>query len=280
VVTCSNTGGIAIAGSAPLLTIVALNVSALGSVTNVARAVSTTTADQNYVNNRATITNTVAVYGVTITPDADTVSQLPTTGVITYAKVFVVTNSGGLPIGYNLAATVAPASGVVTIVSVNGTNGTTSSLGSMASGATANVTVVYTVATAAATGATAKLTLTATSTIGGASDAGDITVTVIRANLTMAKVLYRDDKTTLVTTGVSPGEYVQYKVTITNSGGAGAITVNISDPVPSQVTYVSNTPDAAGWTITAPPSTTITASLAGTLAAAASRYFWIRVQVK
>ena len=279
VVTCTNASGIAIAGSAPVLSIVALNVSALGSVTNIARAVSTTTADQNYVNNRATSTNTVAVYGVTTTPDADTVSRLPSNGT-TYSKVFVVTNSGGLPSNYNLAATVAPA-GVVTIVSVNGVNGTTGTTGSLVAGASANVTVVYTVATAAATGAAAALTLTATSAVlGSVSDAGDLTVTVIRANLTMAKVLYRDDKATLVTTGVSPGEYVQYKVTITNSGAAGAITVNVSDPVPSQVTYVSNTPDAAGWTITAPPTTTITASLAGTLAAGASRYFWIRVRVQ
>jgi uncharacterized repeat protein (TIGR01451 family) len=236
-------------------------------------------ADQNFSNNRVAITSAVTVRSVSTTPDAATISQLPSNAT-QYSQTFVVTNSGSVADSYNLVATIAPA-GVVTIVSVNGVNGSTGTTGVLASLATTNVTVVYTVAAGAATGAAATLTLTATSiALGTVSNSGDLTVTVIRANLTMAKQLYRDDRTTLVTTGVTPGEYVQYKVTITNTGGAGATTVNVSDAVPAAVTYVANSPDAAGWTITAAPATTITASLTGTLAAGASRYFWIRVRVQ
>jgi hypothetical protein len=45
------------------------------------------------------------------------------------------------------------------------------------------------------------------------------------------------------------------------------------------VTYVSTASDAAGWTISETAGT-VSASLTGTLAPAASRYFWIRVRVK
>jgi uncharacterized repeat protein (TIGR01451 family) len=280
VVTCTRVGTVNSSTTLPDITLIAaITGSVAPSVTNVAVLSSSTMADQNFSNNRVAITSAVTVSSVSTTPDGATVSRLPSNATL-YSQVFVVTNSGSVVDSYNLAATVAPA-GVVTIVSVNGVNGSTGATGVIASLGTSSVTVVYTVASGAATGATATLTLTATSTVvGTVSDAGSLTVTVIRANLTMAKQPYRDDQTTLVTTGVSPGEYLQYKVTITNSGGAGAITVNVSDLVPGAVTYVANTPDAVGWTITAPPTATITASLAGTLAAGASRYFWIRVRVK
>jgi uncharacterized repeat protein (TIGR01451 family) len=103
---------------------------------------------------------------------------------------------------------------------------------------------------------------------------------VTRAGITMAKQLYRDDRTTLVNGAakVTGGEYVQYRVTVTSTGGADATTVSITDPIPAEVTYDSATPDAAGWTIVTGAGT-LTADLAGTLAAGASRFFWIRVRV-
>jgi uncharacterized repeat protein (TIGR01451 family) len=280
VVTCTRAGTVNSSTTLPDITLIAaITGSVAPSVTNVAVLSSSTMADQNFSNNRVAITSAVTVRAVSTTPDGATVSHLPSNAT-QYSQTFVVTNSGSMVDSYNLAATVAPA-GVVAIVSVNGVNGSTGTTGIIASLGTSTVTVVYTVTSGAATGATAMLTLTATSAaLGTVSDAGTLIVTVIRANLVMAKALYRDDQTTLVITGVSPGEYVQYKVMITNSGAAGAITVNVSDPVPSAVTYVASTPDAAGWTITAPPTATITASLAGMLGVGASRYFWIRVRVK
>ena len=91
-----------------------------------------------------------------------------------------------------------------------------------------------------------------------------------------------DDQSTAI--GASPrylptGQYIQYKVTITNNGAAPASTVEITDPISTNLTYVSTTGDLAGWTITT-PSGVVTADLTGTLAPAASRYIWIRARIK
>ena len=250
------------------------------SVTNVATVSYPGLDDSNLANNTASTTSAVTVRSVATTPDGATISRLPSNGT-NYTQTFVVTNTGTVSDSYNLVATVAPA-GIVTIVSVAGVAGSTATTTPVAAAATRNVAVVYSVATGAATGAGATLTLTATSiATSSSSNAGDLTVTVTRAGITMAKALYRDDQTTLVTgpSAVSVGEYVQYRVTVTNGGGAAASVVSVSDPIPGQVTYDSATPDAAGWTI-ATAAGTLTANLAGTLAAGASRYFWIRVRVK
>ncbi|HEX8672734.1 MAG TPA: hypothetical protein VF710_12640, partial [Longimicrobium sp.] len=76
---------------------------------------------------------------------------------------------------------------------------------------------------------------------------------------------------------------IQYKVTVTNTGGAAATLTGtgfgITDALPSQVTYVSTSADAAGWTISE-SSGTVSAALTGTLAPGATRFFWIRVRIK
>jgi uncharacterized repeat protein (TIGR01451 family) len=288
--TCANAGqvvtctlpGAQIKNVTLTFTIVAtVTTAAAASVTNIATTADGANDDTNLGNNRGTVTSAVTIRTVTSVPSVAAESRLPSNGITNYTDTYVVTNTGNIADTYALAATVVPAAGVVTIISVNGVNGTTGTTGALAVNGTSTVTVVYSVSTAAATGATAVLKLTATSTFTASSTgAGDVTVTVVRAGISMSKQLYRDNQATLVVGGVTPGEYVQYKVTVTNTGAAAATAVSVSDPVPSAVTHIANTPDAAGWTITAPPAGTITASLAGTLAAASSRYFWIRVRVK
>ena len=254
---------------------------AAASVTNIATTSDGANDDTNLANNRGTVTSAVTIRTVTSTPTTAAESRLPSNGVANYTDTYVVKNTGNIADTYALTASVVPAAGVVTIISVNGVNGTTGTTGVLAVNATSTVTVVYSVSTAAATGATAALQLTATGAVTATSTStGTVTVTVIRAGIAMSKQLYRDNQTTLVVGGVTRGEYVQYKVTVTNTGAAGATNVSISDPVPGAVTHIANTPDAAGWTITAPPAGTIIASLAGTLPASNSRYFWIRVRVK
>ncbi|MDB4951101.1 MAG: conserved repeat domain protein [Gemmatimonadetes bacterium] len=216
---------------------------------------------------------------VSVTPDGGTASRLPSNGT-QYSETFVVTNNGNATDTYTLLG--ATTGGTLTLVSVNGTAGTGSSV-TIAAGATANVTVVYTVANAAAAGTTAPLTLTATSTNNAAiSDPGSYTITVVKAQLTMSKTAYKDDQTTTIngtTDRVLPGQYIQYKIAVTNAGTAAAQTISISDPLPSEVTYQSASGDAAGWTIST-ASGTVTGTLTGTLAPGATRYFWIRVLVK
>jgi uncharacterized repeat protein (TIGR01451 family) len=286
--TCANAGqvvtctlpGAQVKSVTLTFTIVAfITSSAATSVTNIATTFDGANDDTNLANNRGTVTSAVTVRSVTSVPSVAAESRLPSNGT-NYTDTYVVTNTGNIADTYALTASVTPA-GIVTIISVNGVNGTTGTTGLLLPGATSTVTVVYSVATGAATGATAALQLTATGAFTAtATNTGTVTVTVVRAGITMSKQLYRDNQTTLVVGGVTPGEYVQYKVTVTNTGAAGATTVNVSDPVPTAVTHIANTPDAAGWTVTTPPATTITASLAGTLAAGSSRYFWIRVRVK
>ena len=213
---------------------------------------------------------------VAVTPDAGTVSRLPSNGT-QYSQVFTVTNNGNASDTFSLSASSGAA---LTIVSVDGTAGTSGSA-TIAAGGSASITVVYTVGNVAA-GTTASLSLGATSGSNAAiSDGGSYTITVIRPALAMTKVAFRDDQTTAITgtDEVLPGEYIQYQITVTNNGGAAATTVNISDALPSALTYVSAAGDAAGWTINEATGT-VTASLAGTLAPAASRYIWVRVRVQ
>jgi len=66
---------------------------------------------------------------------------------------------------------------------------------------------------------------------------------------------------------------------VTNSGASGATSVAIADNLPAQLAFVSATGDAAGWTISN-AGNNVSASLTTTLAAGASRFIWIRAQVK
>jgi uncharacterized repeat protein (TIGR01451 family) len=215
---------------------------------------------------------------VNVTPDNGTVSRLPSNGT-QYSAVFTVQNTGNRSDTYSLGA----ASSAGTVVSIVSTNGTAGSGGSVtiAAGGSTTVTVVYTVADVAA-GSTSGVSLTATSgNSASQSDAGSYTVTVIRAALSMTKAAFRDNQSTAITASdrVLPGEYIQYRITVTNAGGASASTVAVTDNLPAEVTYVSSSADATGWTI-GESAGTVSASLSGTLAAAASRYFWIRVRIK
>lgn len=220
----------------------------------------------------------IAVAGISVTPDAGTVSRLPSNGT-QYTAQFTLTNPGGVAGTFDLAAATANGA-VLSIVSVNGTAGASGTI-TVGAGATQTVDVVYTIATGAPAGATVGLTLTATSTTDpGVTDAGSYTVTVIGAAVSMTKEAFRDAVDTLIDGAerVLPGEYIRYKITVTNTGASAASNVSVSDPLPAQVTYQSTTPDAAGWTLSE-ASGTVTGALAS-LAPAESRFFWIRVQVK
>lgn len=225
---------------------------------------------------------------VVVTPDGGTVDRLPSgTGPTTYTETFTVQNTGNRSDTYSLS-TLANPGGTVSIVSVNGTAGTSGSI-TVAPGASTTVNVIYTVSNSAVAGATDDLRLTALSGNDNTkSDVGNRIIRVIRAAITMTKQVYKDDQTTAVgapgtAAGVVPGDYMWYKITVTNTGGAAANLTGtgygVTDPLPSQVTYVSSASDAAGWTI-AESSGTVSAALSGTLGAGASRFFWIRVRIK
>ena len=228
---------------------------------------------------------------VVVTPDGGTVERLPSgTGPTQYTETFTVRNNGNRDDTFTLSAS---AGSILSIVSVNGTAGSSGSIAVPAANATTTgtvtVDVVYTVSNTAAAGATESLVLTATSTNDPTkSDPGNRVVSVVRAAISMTKDVFLDNQTTAIDGPLSndrvlPGQYIQYKVTVRNTGGAAATLTGtgfgITDALPSQVTYVSSSPDAAGWTITESAGT-VRASLTGTLAPGTNRFFWIRVLVK
>jgi uncharacterized repeat protein (TIGR01451 family) len=216
--------------------------------------------------------------GVTVTPDAGQNLQRLPSNATTYTATFTVRNDGTGPDNFNLAAS-HPGT-AISIVSVNGVNGTTGTINGLAAGVSQNVTVVYSVLNVAA-GTKDTVVLTATSSANNTvSDQGKIDLTVIKAALAVAKAAYRDDQTTLIGAGlVLPGEYLQYKITVTNNGAGAASSVQISDPLPAELTYDSSTGDAAGWSFSV-AGNTVTATLTGSLASGASRFIWIRARVK
>lgn len=226
-----------------------------------------------------------ATLSVSVTPDGATVSRLPSG---TYTQTFRVTNTGNGPDSYDLSAGVSGAGAArFTIESVEiGGSGATNTGTISATGTNyVDVVVTYSISAGAATSGTIGLTATST-TASGPSDSGSLNVTVYRANVTMTKEAFGGDATTPdeaggVITEVLPDAYIWYKITVTNgTGAADAESISVSDVLSAIVTYDGTAGDAAGWTIGYDSGTrTVTASLAGTLAADASRYFWIRVLV-
>jgi uncharacterized repeat protein (TIGR01451 family) len=216
---------------------------------------------------------------VAVTPDGGTVSRLPSNAT-QYSAVYTVTNNGNASDTFTLGASLGAGS-ALTIVSVDGTAGTSGST-TLAAGGSTTITVVYTVNNVAA-GSTQNISLGATSANNSAiSDAGYYTVTVVRPALTIAKAAFMDDQATAIngtTDRVLPGHTIQYRITVTNTGSAAANTVTVTDTLPSQLEYVSTSSDAAGWTINESAGA-ITATLTGTLATSANRYFWVRVRVR
>jgi uncharacterized repeat protein (TIGR01451 family) len=240
----------------------------------------TATSRRTPASSDASTTNVIppVAAGVIVTPDGGTRQRLPSNGT-NYTEAFTVQNSGNASDTYTLAAAASPGT-AVSIVSVNGSAGSGSSV-TVAAGASATVNVVYSVGNVAA-GTSDGVSLNAVSSnTASTNDSGSITVQVVRAAIGMTKGAYRDNQTTAITGSdrVLPGEYFQYKIVVTNTGGASAATVHVTDPIPAQLVFDSSSGDAVGWSLSESGGT-VTADLSGTLAAGASRYFWIRVRVR
>ena len=215
---------------------------------------------------------------VSVTPDgAQNLQRLPSNGT-NYTFAFTVTNNATGSDGFDLLASHPKTS--ITIVSVNGVAGDSTRITGVASGASQVINVVYSIGNVVA-GSVDTLVLKARSTSSpGTSDNGFADLTVIRPSVTILKVAFRDNQVTPIGTGtVVPGEFIQYKITVTNTGSAAASTVHITDALATQLTFASTTPDAAGWTLSN-VGNNVTGDLTGTLAAGTSRFFWIRASVK
>src|SRR5438132_734025 len=226
--------------------------------------------------NAASTITPATTYTVATTPDGgQNVQRLPGSG---YSFTFTVQNNGNGNDNIDLIAT-SPGSPVITIVSVNGAAGDSARI-SLAPAASQAVTVVYNVANVAG-GSTDTLYLRARSVGQPATfDDGFMDLTVIQPNVTLAKAAYLDDGVTPVAGGVVPGQIIRYRFTVTNSGGTSASSVQVTDALPAQVTYVS-TSSSTGWSVSV-SGQNVTANYTGTggvLATSASATFELRVSI-
>ena len=218
----------------------------------------------------------ITVYGVAVTPDGgQNVQRLPGNG---YSFTYSVQNNGNGNDNLDVIAT-SPGSPVITIVSVNGVAGDSARI-SLAPTASTNIVVVYNVANVAG-GSTDTLSLLGRS-VGqpATTDQGFMDLTVIKPNLTLSKAAYLDDGVTPVASGVIPGQIIRFRFTVTNGGASSAATVQVTDALPAQVTYVS-TSSSTGWTV-AVVGQNVTANYTGTggvLASSASATFELRVSI-
>jgi uncharacterized repeat protein (TIGR01451 family) len=238
----------------------------------------TSVRDNAVTDNQVTTITPAQTYAVAVTPDGgQNLQKLPSNGT-NYTFTFAVTNNGNGSDNFNLVA--SNTGSAITVVSVNGVAGTSTSV-TIAAATAMNIDVVYSVGNVAA-GTTDNLKLQATS-VGDNSktDDGTADLTVIRPAITVGKAAYRDNQTTLLgpTDVVLPNEAIQYKISVTNSGTTAAASVAIADNLPAELTFLSGAGDLAGWTI-GNVGNNVTATLTGTLASGATRFIWIRAQVK
>ncbi len=228
-------------------------------------------------------------FGVTVIEqgsglDSTTANLLPGNN---QTVVFTVTNNGNGPEDFRLE-TSQNLGAVLSVVSITGTSVTqganpdSAGVSGLAASASVNVTVTFNVANLAA-GTVDSLFFLATA-VGGANpnDESGYIVTIVKPSVTITKAAFTNSGlTTPVSGDVLPGQSIWYKVTVSNaSGTASAISIDLDDDLPTQVTYVTHGDDGNGWTIVklnGPPEH-IDATKAS-LAAGASAYFWIEVTI-
>ena len=175
-------------------------------------------------------------YGVTVSPQATTASQLPSNGT-TYTVLFTVLNTGSSNTtdSYDLLTKRRPGT-VISAVSITGSgvtqgaNPDSARLVNLADGASAAVTVTYAVGNVPV-GTTDTLVFTARS-VGGPtnSDSGVVTVTVVRPRLTIGRAVSPSGS-------LAPGTVLNYALTITNGGTSNAAAVSLVDTLPSALQF-------------------------------------------
>jgi len=241
----------------------------------------TSRRDVGEVRNDITLVTPGWTGTVATTPKgSQSLSHLPSGGASpTYTFTFNVANGQNGVDDFDLVVT-TPGSVVISILSVDGVGGFTTTITNLAAGANQDIDVIYTVADVAA-GSLDSLYLDATSVAnGGVTDQGFADMTVVKASLTITKEAWDDVRAVEIVTDVFPGDFIEYKVIIENTGTAAAANVHVDDLLPSEVTYISQEGDVpADWTIVESAGDVDADFTLGPLGVGVTRFFWIRVQV-
>jgi uncharacterized repeat protein (TIGR01451 family) len=237
----------------------------------------TSRRDAGESDSDATIVTPPITGTISVTPDGGQgLEHLPSNGT-QYLAVFSVTN--GQTGTDDLDLTASSDNGHATIVSVNGVAGSTTQV-TFTSGETKTINVIYTVADVAAGTTDNVRLLAASAAVPATNDEGYFDYTVIRPSLSITKEAWDDTQSAQIAGDVFPGDFIQYKVIVENTGSAAAETVSVTDALPAAVAYQSTAGDGGSpsWGLSEAGGT-VTGTLT-TLAAGATRFFWIRVQIR
>ena len=255
-----------------------------GTTITATPSVSSSSRDPYLPNNTASVTATVVAagsgdVGVTIANSPNPVSPGQN-----YSYTVVATNNGPAAAANVSVSIPMPAGGTTNFQSLVvppgwacgtpavGASGTiTCTIASLAPGASATFSPVVRVNNTTAAGTTlnvtTSITTTSTDSIPGNNSASTSNLVVARTNADVAIV--KTDSPDPV--GV--GQFITYRLVVTNNGPATATNVTINDPLPASVGLISMTPSIG----TCSGTTTISCSL-GTLNVGNSQYVDVIVQ--
>ena len=194
-----------------------------------------------------------------------------------YTAIYNVYNGGNGTDGFDLLARRAINGAAITIVSVNGVAGDSTRI-TLAPTSGQQITIVYNVADIV--GATDSLWLKARS-VGNSSvsDQDYYDLVVVKPNLTLAKAAIYDATGLPVSGTVVPGNILRYRITVTNNGTTDAVSVQVKDTLPAQMTYLGLA-NSSDWTITQSGGVvTANYTAASQLQAGQSSTFEVRVSI-
>lgn len=265
------------------LTTFTLNVKVNAGATNGSQIVDTVNAtagtnDPNLANNTATVVTIVGQANSSDLVISNSASPNPVLAGANITYAIGVQNNGpasstsvgfsdAIPANTTFVSLAIPAGWSCTLPPVGGTGTITCSIATLAVGGTANFPLVVMVNGATLSGTVISDTasvLSATPDPNPSSNTATATVIVAtagQADLAVSKVGTPNP--------VLPGNNISYTIKVTNNGPAAATTVKMTDTLPANTTFVSDTPVPGGWTCPAPvggvltctnPSMTLNAS--------------------
>ncbi|MGB8987670.1 MAG: DUF11 domain-containing protein, partial [Candidatus Sulfotelmatobacter sp.] len=238
---------------------------AAGTAINDIASVTSSTSDPNTANNTAIATDVVALATQSdlIVTNTATPTSVAAGSSITYTQS--VTNNGpaaattvsftqSTPPNTTFQSITTPAGWTCTTPAVGATGTITCTVGTLALNATAGFTLVLQVNAATASGTNIADTATAASSnIVPSLTSNTATASVVVANAGSATLAIV--KTAMPSPTVPEGDTLTYTIGITNNGPSSATNVTVTDPLPTDVSYLSFTTSAgscseAGGTVT------------------------------
>jgi len=255
---------------------------AVGTVITATPTVASSSREPYLPNNTASISATVVASGSGDVAISISNSPNPVSPAENYTYTVVATNNGPaaaandsvsipLPAGTNFQSLTPPA-GWSCVTPAVGSGGTiTCTIASFAANATATFSPVVQVNAGTAAGTTLNITSTisTTSTDSIASNNSASTSNLVVARTSADVGIVKTDSPDPV--GV--GQFITYRLTVTNNGPAVATNVTVSDPLPGTVNFISVNPSIGSCSGT----TTISCSL-GTLPVGNSQFVDLIVQ--